>query len=102
MDEAQSAKPSCSSAEPADIGQLQVRGVPKNDVSNEAVARKENADLPPQFPGDCGDILGQFRRYDLSRGDASPEGTFQCAALRLLNAESISVYGMDESVSLLA
>jgi hypothetical protein len=45
VDETKSAKPACASAESADIRKLEARGVPKNDVADEAVARQEDTNL---------------------------------------------------------
>jgi hypothetical protein len=61
VDEAKTAESSAPSAKPSDIGKLDAGGVSKNDIANNAVARKQDADLSSQFPGKRGKMLGKFR-----------------------------------------
>jgi hypothetical protein len=99
VNQAKPAKPAGSSAQPADLRQFEPGGVSQNDVTNETVARQEDADLASKFIGNCGQVFCQFRRYDLFRCDTSPEYTLERAALRLLDAEGVSVDLVDGDVS---
>ena len=81
VDETQSPESSCPTPESPYIGKIQVRGVSKDYVAYDSVARKQDSDLTAELLGECGYMFGQFRRYHLLRKHTSPESPFQSASL---------------------
>jgi hypothetical protein len=101
VNQAESAKPAGPAAKASNVGQLEARGISQNDIANETIARHKDTDLATQFIGNCGKVFCQLRGNDLFRRDTSPEYTLERAALRLLDAECISVDLVDGEVSFL-
>jgi hypothetical protein len=92
VDEAESTESPRSAPESSNVGKLKMRGVSKNDVADNPVARNQYADLPSKFSGECGQMLGQLRRNDLPGMNAPPECPFKRASLGLFDSEYVAVY----------
>ena len=60
-------------------------GIAEDHIADEAVAREQDSNLPPEFSGNGGKVFRKFRGHDLPQGHTPAEHPFQCAALRLLN-----------------
>jgi hypothetical protein len=91
MDKTKAAEPACAPTKSSDIGQFKVRSVSQDHISNQTVAGQKNSHLAAKLSGNGRNVLCKLRGYDLVRGNAPSEDAFKSAALRLFDAESITV-----------
>ncbi len=61
VDEPKATEAAGPPAESSDIGEVDMGGISEYHVADDPVAGEQNADLPAEVPGECGEMLCQFR-----------------------------------------
>jgi hypothetical protein len=58
VDKAESTESSAPSAQPSQVGKIEMGGISEDYIANVPVARNQNANLASEFSGNCGEMPG--------------------------------------------
>ena len=58
VDKAKPSESSTPSAQSSQVGKIEMGGVSEDYIANVPLARNQNANLAPEFRGNCGEMLG--------------------------------------------
>jgi len=89
--QAEAAEAHLPGASAADVGELELVGIPHDDALNLALPVEQYADLPVRLEGELGQVPGQLGADDLVRRDPTTVGVAELVEFAGLEAEGVPV-----------